>query len=243
MPVDHKFLQHNFGQGFETHNAILDTTPYKPEILILGTFNPNTDEDANVADFFYGRNWFWTAFFNILEHNNIHYSKQRKFYSPFSPTLEEIFRFCIKFKLTFADLIGQALHQGNIQFEINGNIALVEGEEYDLINDGDLADLNLNNQINWTTNEIIKFLVNAPSIHSIYLTRKPANPYLLNWQQIVNYDYGRRINFLKIFTPSGQGLRGRPRMNHLIKHWLFNDHLDYDRLDRNWLIQSTNIFL
>ena len=206
MPVDHKFLQHNFGQGFETHNAILDTTPYKPEILILGTFNPNTDEDANVADFFYGRNWFWTAFFNILEHNNIHYSKQRKFYSPFSPTLEEIFRFCIKFKLTFADLIGQALHQGNIQFEI----------------------------------------VNAPSIHSIYLTRKPANPYLLNWQQIVNYDYGRRINFLKIFTPSGQGLRGRPRMNHLIKHWLFNDHLDYDRLDRNWLIQSgvnTNIFL
>ncbi len=53
MSIQHKFYQTSFGNGFETHNAILDITPYKPEVMIVGTFNPDTP-NANYADFFYG---------------------------------------------------------------------------------------------------------------------------------------------------------------------------------------------
>ena len=68
MSIKHKFYQTSFGNGFETHNAILDITPYKPELMIVGTFNPDTP-NTNYADFFYGRNFFWTAFKNLFNHN------------------------------------------------------------------------------------------------------------------------------------------------------------------------------
>jgi len=51
MPVNHRFLEHDFGNGFQTHNAILDKTPYEPEVLFVGTFNP--DVPTNPSDFFY----------------------------------------------------------------------------------------------------------------------------------------------------------------------------------------------
>jgi hypothetical protein len=70
MPIRHKFYQTNFGNGYATHNAILDTTPYKPEVMIVGTFNPDTPNN-NFADFFYGRNFFWTAFKNLFVHNAV----------------------------------------------------------------------------------------------------------------------------------------------------------------------------
>ena len=50
MSIQYKFYQTNFGNGFQTHNAILDITPYKPEVIVVGSFNPNTP--SNFADFF-----------------------------------------------------------------------------------------------------------------------------------------------------------------------------------------------
>ena len=71
MPIEHKFLNYNkWNNGFQTHNAILDTMPYVPEVLILGTFNPNSLRN-DFVDFFYGRNWLWTGFKNLFIHNEI----------------------------------------------------------------------------------------------------------------------------------------------------------------------------
>ena len=64
MTIQHKFFQTIFDNEFETNNAILEITPYKPEVMVVGTFNPNTPND-NFADSFYGRNYFWTAFKNF----------------------------------------------------------------------------------------------------------------------------------------------------------------------------------
>ena len=95
MPIQHKFFQKNFGNGFETNNAILDITPYNPEVMIIGTFNPEAP-NANFADFFYGRNFFWTAFKNLFIHNNVVIPFRRM--PPngippaiLNPTLQEIF--------------------------------------------------------------------------------------------------------------------------------------------------------
>lgn len=246
MAVNHKFIQTNFGQGFSTDNAILSSTPVKPKILFLGTFNPDTPDNVNIADFYYGRNWFWPGLFNIITHNALHYTRQRKFSNPLDPTRQSILEFCEKYQITFADLIDKVLHADNIQYELNRNIAIVGNEEYDLINDGDLGDLNDMGQVSWTTKRLIEYLQQTASINTVYLTRKPVEPYTTQWNQIKSTNYGREISFRKIFTPSGQGLKGRPRMKRLINHWIFNEDPTYNQLDREWLTAlhiNTNEFV
>ena len=80
QPLAHKFINCTFGQttDFRTENSILKT-PYPPEILFLGTFNPDTDSKSNSADFYYGRNWLWPALFNIFEFKRVDFIKQRRF--------------------------------------------------------------------------------------------------------------------------------------------------------------------
>ena len=73
--IKHKFIETKFNEEFQTHNGVLDKTPYKPEVMIIGTFNPNTP-NSNFADFFYGRNYFWPALKNLSE-NKIAYFKSR----------------------------------------------------------------------------------------------------------------------------------------------------------------------
>jgi hypothetical protein len=233
--IKHKFIQTDFGQGFSTRNAILQNTPYNPEILFLGTFNPNTEELYNIADFFYGRNWFWPALFNLFEYQNFKFSKQRKFYSPLEPSLKEILDFSTKHKLTFADLIQEVIIKENTDYRLVKNTVFIGEERFDLINDSDLADLNELDQVAWSTESIISYLMKCGSIKSVYLTRKPCEPYLTQWNKILNIDYGREVNFYKIFTPSGQGLKGRPRMKSLIKHWTTTDDHTYNRLENEWL--------
>jgi hypothetical protein len=245
MPEHHKFINFDFQDGFITENAIL-TTKYNPEVLILGTFNPLTNEDDNMADFFYGRNWFWACMFNIFQHQNIQLTTQRKYTQfPYNPTLNEIKKFCEKYKLTFADLISRVLFNNNIEYELIGNSAFIGHEEYDLIKDRDLGRLNAINQVEWTTDYLIKYIAENPSIHTVYFTRQPKEPFLTQWTILTNHNFGRVVAFNKIFTPSGQGLKGKPRINHLINHWLFNNNINYDTLDNNWLLLhniDTNIF-
>ena len=38
MPFTHKYQQHNFENGFQTHNSILDTVNYDPEVIFIGTY-------------------------------------------------------------------------------------------------------------------------------------------------------------------------------------------------------------
>ena len=108
MPIRHKFYQSNWANGFATQQAILDTIPYEPEILVLGTFNPAIP--GNVADFFYGRNYFWPALTNLFVHHHPILLSRRDRHQVLTPTLADIFQLCQLLRLTFADLLASILH-------------------------------------------------------------------------------------------------------------------------------------
>ena len=216
MAILHKFKEFDFGDGFETSNAILTNTPYLPEILIIGTFNPGTP-NSNFADFFYGRNFFWPAFKNLFIHNQLILNHRRipnrgglpEFPNP---SLIEIKNLCARLKLTFCDLISQVLHHENPNYEIlvNDNI-IFNNQEYNLILDDKtkgiygLANLNALNQIEWATNQIISYLLENPQIHSIYFSRKPIGIWADQWNKIINHDHISNRFHTNIFTPSAQG--------------------------------------
>lgn len=114
MAIAHKFQNRNWENfGFSTENTILKNKKYKPEVLILGTYNPDTPND-NHADFFYGRNWLWPAFKNLFIENEIIHMQRRMPTNgapnfPLNPTIEDVFTICKKAKLSFADLVGSVM--------------------------------------------------------------------------------------------------------------------------------------
>lgn len=239
MPVNHKFRDVLFTESFQTSNSILTVTPYKPEILILGTFNPDTDINVNMADFFYGRNWFWPCVFNIFEFNSLVIQTQRKFTSPYNPSLEAILDISEKLKFTFADFV-QSVFCNTDEAVIPSNASKFKwkNKEYDLINDGDLSKLDDLNQIFWSTDSIIKYLNINPQIHTIYFTRQITGVWA---KQMKKIELSKaNINIRCIYTPSGQGLKGKPRFKALVQHWLFNKHDKYDTIDLD-LILSQNV--
>ncbi len=249
MSIQHKFHQTNFGNGFETHNAILDITPYKPEVMIVGTFNPDTP-NANYADFFYGRNFFWTAFKNLFNHNAVVIPNRRM--PPngippaiLNPTLQEIFDLCIKLKLTFSDLILEVLHSNNPHYQLlqNDNV-IFNGVEYNLIQDrqngivGGLQQLNVIGQVNWNTQNIINYLCNNPQIKTIYFTRRPTGIWASQWNLIVNHNCMAGRITTNIFTPSGAGAPVNRSMIRLLNHWVHNNNTNFGQLDNNWLTNN-----
>lgn len=249
MPVEHKFLNNNnWNNGFWTENAILKTDLYKPEILILGTFNPNTP-NANFADFFYGRNYFWTAFKNLFIENGFQLlSRRMPPYGqpalPLNPNLEEIFEICKKAKLSFADLICEVfVNHDNVEFLPNDNVVL-NGNVYNLIQDNarnnilGLAELNQINEVEWNLNNILNYLIENPDIKYVYFTRRPTNIWLEKWEELKDSINLQDRNFQIIYTPSAQSLRGVPRMQSLINHWLFNNNPNYDRFSHDWLTRN-----
>jgi hypothetical protein len=249
MPVRHKFYQTNFGSGYETHNSILDITPtYKPEALIVGTFNPDTPH-ANYADFFYGRNYLWTAFENLFVHNDIVLTSRRmpqRGRPPviLNPSLEGIFEICLQLKLTFCDLIQEVLHRDNPVYHIlpNDNI-IYEGMEFNLIQDGrvnginGLQQLNVLNQVHWNVNNIIDYLSQNEQIRTIYFTRQPTGIWGLQWYQIANNEAMRDREFINIITPSGQGRPVYHSMQRLLRHWVHNEDPNFGKLNNAWLVE------
>lgn len=249
MPIQHKFYQTNFGDGFETHNAILDITPYKPEVMIVGTFNPNTP-NANFADFFYGRNFFWTAFKNLFVHNGVVLLNRRMPTNGvppaiLDPTLLEIFKLCKKLKLTFSDLVLEVLHSNNPNYQLLQNDNVIFNEvEYNLIQDGQkgivggLQQLNALRQVNWNTQNIINYLCKNPQIKTIYFTRRPIGIWAAQWNLIVNHSCMAGRFTTNLFTPSGAGAPVNRSMTRLLNHWVHNDNPNFGRLDNNWLIRN-----
>lgn len=252
MPIQHKFLQKDFKNRFQTHNAILDVTPYKPEVMIIGTFNPDTP-NANFADFFYGRNFLWTGFKNLFLHNAVVLPKRRMHQigqppNILDPTLPEIFELCCKLKLTFSDLISEVLHVNEPQYQLlhNDNV-LLDDQEYNLIQDErkenvyglhQLDNLQPNSQVNWNTRNIIKYLCDNPQIRSIYFTRRPTGIWANHWNQIVNDSCMSGRNLTNIFTPSGAGSPVSRSMERLLNHWVHNVTPNFGKLDNDWLINK-----
>jgi len=246
MPIFHKFFQTDFTGGFSTHNAIIDTTPYKPEVMIVGTFNPDSPH-ANFADFFYGRNCLWPAFKNLFIHNQTILTGRRMppngvAIPPFDPTLEEILELCNKLKLTFTDLVGGVLHQGEPEYELlqNDNV-IINGQEYNLILDsqqngiGGLQQLNGIGQVMWNTEHIISYLIENPQIKDIYITRRPTGVWAGQWNAIVNHHNLQERNFTNIFTPSAQGAPVHRSMERLLHHWVHNENPNFGTLNNDWL--------
>ena len=123
--IKHVMFKKELSEKFKTDNAILKVIPYKPKILILGTFNPDTPK-TNHADFFYGRNYFWTGFKNLFIHKEVKLTSTRmpkngKPKKLLNPDLSEILKLCEELELTFADLIIGVLHNGNPEYQILDN--------------------------------------------------------------------------------------------------------------------------
>jgi len=249
MAILHKFIQAEFGDNFQTQNAILEVTPYKPEVMIVGTFNPSTP-NANFADFFYGRNFFWPAIKNIFSDNPEIIHRRRMPTNgaprdPVNPSLNEILNICEKLKLTFSDLVLKVLHTPNLHYQIlkNDNIILNQ-VEYNLIQDGmkkgisGLEQLSTIGQLFWNTSNIINYLCINPQIKSLYFTRKPTGIWATQWSLIVNHSCmkGRRIT--NIFTPSGAGSPVNRKMTNLMNHWIYNNTPGFGNLDNIWLKEN-----
>jgi len=247
MSIPHKFYHSNFGEGLQSNNAILDCTPYKPEVMIVGTFNPDTP-NANFADFFYGRNLFWPAFKNLFIHNGVVLLNRRmpqRGAPPaiLDPSLQEILALSSKLKLTFSDLILEVLHHDNPNYQIlrNDNV-IINGFEYNLIQDGrkdnisGLEQLDTLGQVNWNTRNIIKYLCENPQIKSIYFTRRPTGIWANQWNLIINHECMKGRIMTNLFTPSGAGSPVNRSMARLLNHWVHNHNQNFGKIDNSWLM-------
>lgn len=256
MSITHKFLtippipsNTIWDSRFYTENCILKSDKYKAEIIILGTFNPQTP-NSNHADFFYGRNFFWRAFKNMFIYNAVVLQHRRmpQTGAPaaiLDPTLNEIFDLCLSLKLTFSDLIVEVFHNGNPQYELTANDNVIfEEKEYNLIQDGKkgningLQQLDIAGQINWNTDNIIKYLCDNPQIRSIYFTRRPIGIWAEQWNKIISHESIKGRNFTNIFTPSGQGRPVFHSMNRLLNNWVYNENSNFGCLDKCWLVNN-----
>jgi hypothetical protein len=202
----------NGNNDFFTESAILKT-PYSPKVLIIGTYNDELNI-KNPADFFYGRNYFWPVIYNLA--NNLGYDNFNKLKSPRLhslkagapiPSLATILKLCIKFKLTFADLVQNVFEQLPNHDDKFIDQAIANGQAF--VNIG----------------PIIKYINDNPSIEYVYCTTKFGNLKNINnlWNLIQN---GVRNNviFGCIRTPSGRGGFSGPVSIGLSRYWLWCNH-------------------
>ena len=169
-----------FQSTIKLDNGILESISYKPEILFIGTFNPNCED--NVADIFYGRNYFWPIVFYVFD-EKVSLENRRDKTRPFKPSLSEIINFIQNYKIIFADILKQIEIEN---FDKNQKIQIVftlKNEKYNLFYDAYLNDenglielLNLNNVTPiWNTERIIETIKNHPTINKVLFTRKSFN--------------------------------------------------------------------
>lgn len=243
--IKHKFKEKDFGQEFSTRNGILENKLYEPEILFLGTFNPALD--SNPADFFYGRNYFWTAFKNLFIHNEIILHSERLENCPYNPTIDEILKLCFTLKITFADLISEIYDEKNqLVIITKGGKEYVEYNSilFNPIKDGDLEKLDNIKKIKWNMKNIIDYLIQHPTITKIYFTRIQNGSWkreIDKIKQCLPY-----IEIISIYTPSAQGgalhkqteIYEVGKMIPLLKHWINNNGINNGCLDRIWIISK-----
>ena len=244
MAIRHKFYQKDWDNGFATDHAILSTTPYQPEVLILGTFNPTME--GNVADFFYGRNYFWPALTNLFVHGQPLLLSRRDRYPMLTSPLPEVFALCTQVRLSFADLVTGVLHHENPLYqELPPNRVLYDGHTINIIQDRGLQHLHRRGQTEWNTDPVIDYLCLTPTIHTVYFTRQPTGIWAAPWQSIRQHPQLQHRTFTHLYTPSGQALRGKPRMQALLRHWVHYDRPDFGRLRTDWLLHhqvNPNLF-
>ena len=113
MEIKHVFQNVNpveenpfdWDERFYTQNTILRRVDgVLPTTLVIGTFNP--DLPLNQADFFYGRNYFWSALDNIFNRDPQDFLASKRITNAATNVdLETIFEICDSKRLCFTDLI------------------------------------------------------------------------------------------------------------------------------------------
>jgi hypothetical protein len=226
MPYYHRFKEHQFSNEISTTSAILSTTPYKPEVLIVGSFNP-VDEGCvkpNCADFFYGRSYFWPAILRIknsILENPPPPGAQR---TPENrqPSIDDILSLCDQFKLSFADMVISVDNVLEDFSDVRINAALT-------------AQNAANN-----TEAIVKYICSHKSIKNVYATSNFNGSLEAIWDSIINGVNECRPNdvvFGSLITPSGNGVRrsfpdlkeqlepGKVRSADIARHWVWQNEL------------------
>jgi len=156
---------------------------WKPEILIVGTFNPEW-ADNNSADWFYGRtenNYFWKVLPELFNEESMLCS-----------TKEYWMRFCKTHKIAITDLIE--------------DITTANKEEHKNIING-FSDKAI--EENFPFNElktvtITDILIKTPSIKQVYLTRGATQGLWRKlWKPVKDYCLLNNIHCEELLTPSG----------------------------------------
>ncbi len=240
MPICHKFKSYNWENGFYTKDSILHT-PYKPEVMFIGTFNHGWS--WNKADFFYGRDMYmWPILANLFIYNNNYLNKPRNEKNS-NPTLEEIFKICLKGKITFSDIVKGTKNEVNTIVNDN-NIIVNSTFKWNNYSDKQLKELGKNEMLDDNVNEIIKYIKANKSLKHIYFTFK-SETWLLKKRDEIISNIGN-INSGSIFTPTGMGFRKNifgfnNRCSSLSHCWIWNGELNkihkkgYIHLDHDWL--------
>jgi hypothetical protein len=259
MPVRHKFENKPpdvpsvaWPQGFATSSAILSTTPYEPEVIIIGSFNHGWA--WNDADFFYGRGMYmWTIMANLfLSNSNVRTSVRNPVPPNNNPTRSQIFEICKKGKLCFADVVLGTNPAIPIQINSNHNPPTIQvnGHTWDSYSDSHLNIMGNNGWLDDNVENIIDFIQRTPSIKHIYFTYKSLNWLVLKRNQILAAF--PQIPGCSIFTPTGMKfapLLPAPfdRKPWSLTHcWVWNclpnaipvSKPGYGHLDHAWLIRN-----
>ena len=174
MPCYHKFVD----------DLTLERIDFKPETLIVGTFNPSWENLDNYAPWFYGRtrnNYFWDILPKLYGEKPLRQA---------SPT--EWKSFCRTYRLALTDLIACV------------NDADCDNPQHAEYLKTYRDDLLAKCFRQFTFVDIPKLLAGHPTISKVYLTRSTNDPF---WQQLWHpvEDYGQQHGIITqaLLTPSG----------------------------------------
>ena len=264
MAVRHKFENKPLDapeiiwpKGFATTNAILSTTPYESEVIIIGSFNHGWP--WNDADFFYGRGMYmWSVMANLFLNNaNVLIARRNPLPGNNTPNLNQIFEICKKGKLCFADVVLGT----NVAIPVVVNAAIPSIVVNDIYNWNNYKDSHLNymGTLGWlddNVQNIIQFIRNTPSIKHIYFTFATGGAWLVGLRNAIIAAFPN-LQAGSIYTPTGRlpNFAGYPVSPFsLAHHWVWNNaghpislvnNPNYTHLDHTWLIRNgvnPNIF-
>jgi hypothetical protein len=260
MPMLHKYQQHDFKNEFQTHNSILDTVPYEPEVIFIGSYNHGWS--WNSSDFYYGRDMYmWTVLGNIFQHGCNHLVKQRTINNN-EPTFNQLFDICKKGKIVFADIV-KGINENITAVELENEKCVLVNNQYRwesiVINNqkvGEYSDTHLENlaRNHWlddNVNAIKNFVNETKSIKHIYFTFK-SGVWLVKKLHKICQDIRRDVSYCSIFTPTANGFGGNllypfnERAWGLTHCWIWNglnhkspiNRPNYGHLDHDWLIDK-----
>lgn len=245
MPVNHKFLNYHFPNGFQSNNAILEILPYEPETIFVGTFNHGWD--WNFADFYYGRGMYmWPILANLfLHHGNVILNQRTQ---NINPTINDIYSVCALAKISFADIVKGTFE--NIQCQILNNAIIVDNHyEWNSYKDTQLNYMGNKGWLDDNVEDIIKYINKTPSIKHVYFTFA-SQDWLGDKRNLIRHGINVE-DCCSIFTPSANGfghnLPNYPnRLTSLSHCWIWNglnhehpvNRPNFGHLSHGWLIEK-----